>query len=183
MRILIRGAGAIGGYDGARLAQAGADVTFAVRAARRSALKRDGLLVRSPLGDFARQVRAIDADRIDARYDAVILACKGYDLAQAMDDIAPAMGLDSVLLPFLNGLGAYHQLDRRFGRARVLGGVAYIAVQIDQQGAITQLGGADTVLLGARDRLAAEPARELFALFDAASGARAGVRHRTSAVG
>lgn len=172
MRILILGAGAIGGYYGARFAQAGADVTFAVRPRRRAALERDGLVVHSALGDVAQPVRCIDAAAIDGHYDAIILACKGYDLDQAIDDIAPAVGPDSVVLPFLNGLGPYARLDARFGRARVLGGVAYIAVQADAQGAIVHQGEGDTVLLGARDPAAQARADALFALFQASPGIR-----------
>jgi 2-dehydropantoate 2-reductase len=174
MRILVLGAGAIGGYYGARLLQAGADVTFAVRQRRRGVLARDGLVVHSALGDFRRQVKTIDAKAIDGPYDAVLLACKGYDLAEAMDDIAPAMGPDSVVLPFLNGLGVYSLLDQHFGHARVLGGVAYIATQMDADGAIRHTGSGDTVLVGARsaDGNAPDAARTLYALFQASQGTR-----------
>jgi len=105
MKILVLGAGAIGGYYGARLLQAGADVSFAVRAQRRDALDREGLAVHSALGNFNGPVRTVDAKAIGGTWDAVLLACKGYDLAQAIDDVAPAIGPDSVLLPFLNGVG------------------------------------------------------------------------------
>jgi 2-dehydropantoate 2-reductase len=170
MKILMLGAGAIGGYYGARLLQAGADVT--VQARRRATLVRGGLAVHSTLGDFAAAVRTVDAARIDGPYDAVVLACKGYDLAAALDDIAPAVGPETVVLPFLNGLGPYAQLDARFGRARVLGGVAYIAVQLDADGAVHHQGTGDTVLIGARDPAAQGGARALFDLFTAGPGTR-----------
>jgi 2-dehydropantoate 2-reductase len=172
MRILVLGAGAIGGYYGARLLQAGADVSFAVRPRRRAALARDGLVVHSMLGGFSAPVRSVDTRAIDGAYDAVLLACKGYDLVEAMDDIAPAIGPGSVVLPFLNGLGAYGLLDQRFGRARVLGGVAYIAAQVAADGSIEQLGTGDTVLVGARSSEAEGPARALFALLQAGPGTR-----------
>jgi 2-dehydropantoate 2-reductase len=174
MNILMLGAGAIGGYYGARLLQAGADVTFAVRPGRRAALAREGLIVHSPLGDFRQHVNTVDPKAIEGGYDAIVLACKGYDLAEAMDDIAPAIGPDSVVLPFLNGLGAYDLLDRRFGRARVLGGVAYIATQLRRDGAIDHLAQGDTVLVGARsahiDTL--EAACALHGLLQASQGVR-----------
>jgi 2-dehydropantoate 2-reductase len=174
MRILVLGAGAIGGYYGARLLEAGADVTFAVRPRRREILARDGLVVHSALGDVRRQVKTIDARAVDGPYDAVLLACKGYDLMEAMDDIAPAIGPDSVVLPFLNGLGVYSLLDQHFGRARVLGGVAYIATQLDADGSIRHMGAGDSVLLGARsdDGKSAAAARALYALFQASQGTR-----------
>lgn len=105
-------------------------------------------------------------------YDAVLLDCKGYDLIDAMGDIAPAIGPDSVVLPFLNGLGAYSLLDQRFGRARVLGGVAYIAVQMDADGAIRHLGPGDIVLAGARSGATGGVAQALFALLQAGPGTR-----------
>lgn len=174
MNILVLGAGAIGGYYGARLLQAGADVHFAVRPRRRAALARDGLVVRSALHDFNSVVDTLDPAAIDRHYDVVLLACKGYDLAAAMADIAPAMGPDSVVLPFLNGLGVYDRLDEALGRDRVLGGVAYIATQLGPDGAIAHLGRSDTVLIGARSRAprALDAAAALHALLGASQGVR-----------
>jgi 2-dehydropantoate 2-reductase len=174
MKILVLGAGAIGGYYGARLLRAGADVTFAVRARRRDILARDGLIVHSALGDVRQAVQTIDAQAINDVYDAVLLACKGYDLKQAIEDIAPAVGPNSVVLPFLNGLGVYSLLDQRFTRARVLGGVAYIATQLEPDGSIRHITPADTVLLGARtaDQTATAAAHALYVLFQASEGVR-----------
>jgi 2-dehydropantoate 2-reductase len=174
MKILVLGAGAMGGYYGARLLQAGADLTFAVRPRRREILARDGLVVHSALGDVRQPVRTVDAKAIDTVYDAVLLTCKGYDLMEALDDIAPAVGPDTVVLPFLNGLGAYGVLDRHFGRARVLGGVAYIATQMDGEGAIHHMGAGDTVLVGARsaDIKAEDAARRLVSLLQSSQGTR-----------
>jgi 2-dehydropantoate 2-reductase len=174
MKILVLGAGAMGGYYGARLLQAGADLTFAVRPRRREILARDGLVVHSALGDVRQPVRTVDAKAIDTVYDAVLLTCKGYDLMEALDDIAPAVGPDTVVLPFLNGLGAYGVLDRHFGRERVLGGVAYIATQMDGEGAIHHMGVGDTVLVGARsaDIKAEDAALRLISLLQSSQGTR-----------
>ncbi len=76
MKILVLGAGAMGGYYGARLMQAGADVTFLVRPRRAQALARDGLTVRSELGDFRAAVKTVLAEHVKADYDLVLLACK-----------------------------------------------------------------------------------------------------------
>lgn len=174
MKILVLGAGAIGGYYGARLQAGGAEVTFAVRPRRRESLARDGLIVHSELGNFHQQVRTVDAKAIDGTYDAVLLACKGYDLAEAMNDIAPAVGPDSVVLPFLNGLGVYDLLDERFGRDRVLGGVAYIATQLAADSSIQHLGAGDTVLIGTRgeEGRSLDAARQLHALLQSTKGVR-----------
>src|SRR5690606_33304180 len=97
MRILVLGAGGTGGYFGGRLAQAGVDVTFLVRAPRAVQLDRDGLCIRSPLGDVDLPVAHVTADALPALsrarpFDLVLLSCKAYDLDSALDAIAPAVG-------------------------------------------------------------------------------------------
>ncbi len=76
MRILILGAGGIGGYFGGRLVEAGGDVTFLVRSARQKLLRRAGLVIRSPVGDAKLEVRTIAPYETDQRFDVVIVACK-----------------------------------------------------------------------------------------------------------
>ncbi|HEX5325344.1 MAG TPA: 2-dehydropantoate 2-reductase N-terminal domain-containing protein, partial [Acetobacteraceae bacterium] len=101
MRILVLGAGGIGGYFGGRLAEAGADVTFLVRPGRAGQLARDGLVVKSPLGDIKRAVRFIDAQSLvtDGRHDLVLLTCKAYDLEAAIAAIEPAVRHGAAVLP------------------------------------------------------------------------------------
>ncbi len=110
MKILILGAGAIGGYFGGRLVQAGADVSFLVRARRQAQLHERGLVVRSPHGDFNVPVRALRREDISAPADLLLLACKAYDLEAAIEAIAPAMGERTTLVPLLNGLA---HIDRQ----------------------------------------------------------------------
>jgi 2-dehydropantoate 2-reductase len=151
MRILVLGAGAMGGYYGARLMEAGADVAFLVRPARAEALAHHGLRVRSDLGDFRGSVKTVVADDAGAGYDLVLLACKSYDIDVAMDAIADSVVAGgAAVLPLLNGLSAYDKLDRRFGRDRVLGGVSYIATTLAPGGSISHAGRADKLLVGAR---------------------------------
>ncbi|MFZ4878381.1 2-dehydropantoate 2-reductase [Janthinobacterium sp. Mn2066] len=169
MKVLMLGAGAIGGYYGARLIQAGADVTFLVRPQRAALLAAHGLAVHSELGNFHAPVPTVTQDTVQADYDVVIVTCKGYDLDQAMDAIAPAVGQATAILPFLNGLGAYDRLDQRFGRDKVLGGVAYIATMLAENSAIRHLGANDVVITGARTPLLHEQAQALHA---ASPGAR-----------
>src|SRR5690348_14300778 len=104
MRILVLGAGAIGGYYGARLVQAGGDVTFLVRERRAEQLRARGLAVRSPHGDFSVPARAVVRAADAGGADVVIVACKAYDLDAAIDSIAPAVGASTCVLPLLNGV-------------------------------------------------------------------------------
>src|ERR1700752_5469897 len=104
MRILVIGAGALGGYFGARLLEAGKDVTFLVRPARAAKLKR-GLFVKSPVGDINLvDPPTITAERLKQPFDLILLSCKAYDLPSAMDGMAPAVGENTMILPFLNGM-------------------------------------------------------------------------------
>src|SRR5688500_10163686 len=91
MKLLVLVAGGIGGYFGGRLAAAGTDVTFVVRPNRQAQLERDGLRIKSPLGNLDMRVKTARAGELEPNYDFVLLTCKAYDLESAMDAIAPAM--------------------------------------------------------------------------------------------
>ncbi|HET9580920.1 MAG TPA: ketopantoate reductase family protein [Usitatibacter sp.] len=136
MRILVLGAGGIGGYFGGRLVQAGCDVTFLVRPRRREQIAADGLRIESPLGNAVVAARTVVAGEVRPGYDLVLFTCKAYDLASAMDAVAPAMQGGCTLLPLLNGLAHFEALDARFGRANVLGGTAHINVTLRGDGVI-----------------------------------------------
>ncbi len=122
MKILVLGAGAIGGYLGGRLTEAGADVTFLVRDARRAQLGREGLRLRSVFGDFDGPVATVNAGDLTPNFDLVLLTCKAYDLDSAMVAIAPGLADSGMVLPILNGLGHIPALNNAFGAERVLGG-------------------------------------------------------------
>jgi 2-dehydropantoate 2-reductase len=139
MRILILGAGAVGGYFGGRLAQAGADVSFLVRPQRAQKLAQAGLVIRSPLGDAQIPVHTVLQDAVRPDYDLVILSCKAYDLDAAIAAVGGAMGPNTLILPLLNGMGHLARLEQAFGGARVLGGTCYIAATLDADGSIRHL--------------------------------------------
>jgi 2-dehydropantoate 2-reductase len=103
-RILVLGAGGIGGYFGGRLAESGADVTFLVREGRRKILSEQGLRIESPFGDAQLAVETVVASDLVPIYDAVILTCRAYDLDTAFAAIAPAVAPTGYVLPFLNGI-------------------------------------------------------------------------------
>ena len=116
MKILIVGAGAIGGYFGARLLAAGRDTTFLVRARRAEQLRRLGLQLTSPLGDLNLPTPPlVAAGQFDSTYDLVVLSCKAYDLQACVEDFAPAMGPQSKVLPLLNGMRHLEVLDCALG--------------------------------------------------------------------
>ena len=139
MRMLIVGAGSTGGYFGARLAQAGRDVTFLVRPARAAALRETGLQVLSPLGDFAVTPSLVQAGEIERPFDIVLVTVKAYGLAAAMDDFAPAVGPETLIVPVLNGMRHVDDLQARFGAERVVGGVCRVSTQLDDKGRVLHL--------------------------------------------
>jgi len=142
MRILVLGAGGIGGYFGGRIHVAGGDVTFLVRPARAAQLRKTGLQVFSPHGDIKISPQVVTRDELLAgggHFDVIVLSCKSYDLESAIDAIAPAVGEQSVILPLLNGVSHIATLAARFGQARVLGGVAFISVVLAPSGEIKHL--------------------------------------------
>lgn len=151
MRILVVGAGAIGGYFGARLIAAGRDVTFLVRTRRAEQLRRDGLVVISPLGNLNLPTpQLVSADKLSGAYDLIIVSSKSYDLEGSIRDFAPGVGPKSRVLPLLNGMRHLDVLDARFGAERVLGGVARISSTLDADGRIQQLGSFNALAFGAR---------------------------------
>lgn len=159
MRILVLGAGGIGGYFGGRLASAGVDVRFLVRPARAERLAQQGLIINSPLGFAHVPVKLLLT--VDAPYDAVLLACKAYDLDAALAAIAPAVGPDTLILPLLNGMRHLDLLDARFGRDRVLGGLCHIGVTLNAAGEIQHLNKLQRLVLGARTDAQRVPAENL----------------------
>src|ERR1700742_4047779 len=113
VRILVVGAGSTGGYFGGRLAQAGRDVTFLVRPARAASLRDEGLRIISPHGDFTVTPKLVTADALGGAYDLVLLSVKAYALAAAMDDMAPAVGPETMILPGVNGMLHIDELIER----------------------------------------------------------------------
>jgi 2-dehydropantoate 2-reductase len=161
MRILVVGAGATGGYFGARLAEAGRDVTFLVRAGRADQLRRSGLQIKSPHGNLALKPKLVTAAALDRPFDAVLLAVKAFALEEALADLAPAVGSETMIVPFLNGMRHIEALVDRFGERPVLGGVCVVATMLDPEGRIVQLGDMQELAYGERDGTMSERVRAL----------------------
>lgn len=152
MRILVVGAGAIGGYFGGRLLEAGRDVTFLVRQRRREQLAKTGLAIRSRFGDVnLPSPPAVTAETLRAPFDLILLSCKAYDLASAMQSLTAAVGDTTAILPLLNGMAHMDALAARFGAAAVLGGQCVISTTLDADGRILHLNDTHGLSFGERD--------------------------------
>lgn len=158
MKLLVLGAGAIGGYFGGRLAEHGTDVTFLVRPRRREQLQRDGLRIKSPAGNVKLSVTTVVAPELTPGYDLVLLTCKAYDLDSAMDAIAPAMNGRCAVVPMLNGMAHLDRLDERFGRGRIMGGTCMINTMLDADGVIDHGDPLHRIVFGERDAAQADAA-------------------------
>ena len=167
MKILIVGAGGIGGYFGAKLVQVGADITYLLRPKRHEYIQANGLTIETPRSSFVLHPKSITLDQLEPIYDLVILAPKAFDLANCLNELEK-VGPKALFLPFLNGLTHLDALDQQFGRARVMGGVAHIAAMITEVGAVKQLSDLHILTVGHRAPEQEAIARAFFALCEKA---------------
>lgn len=151
MRILMAGAGATGGYFGARLAQAGQDVTFLVRERRFQQLQTNGLVLKTPQGTEKLEPQLIQAGSLSGHYDLIMITVKSFALEQLMGDIAPAVGPDTLIMPILNGMRHIATLQQRFGDDKVIGGLCKINATLGDSGEVIQMTPLHQLYYGALD--------------------------------
>ncbi len=172
MRIAVFGAGAVGGYFGARLAHAGEDVVFIARGAHLEAIRRDGLYVESPLGDFRiHPAQATDNPEEAGPVDVVLVGVKAWQVPEVAPKMRPLLGPETFIVPLENGVEAPDQLAAVWGRERVLGGLCRIISTVPEPGRVRHGGMEPYVAFGELDHRPGERARRLQAAFE-----RAGVR-------
>jgi len=140
MKIACMGAGGVGGYFGARLQQAGHDVTFIARGRHLAALQKEGLSLRSPLGDARLKVKAVENPRDAGAADVVLFAVKLWDTEAAAEQLRPVVGSGTLVIPFQNGVESIDRLKKILPEKSIMGGAAYIAGRIAEPGVIVQSG-------------------------------------------
>jgi len=150
MKLLVVGAGAIGGYFGGRLAENGKDITFLVRDKRKKQLEKTGLVIQSINGDSKVIPRLITTKNTGEKFDFILISTKSYHLAQAIEDIRPFMKESTIILPLLNGVAHLDQLVEAFGENAVIGGLCYIETTLDEHGTILQKSPAHQIIYGER---------------------------------
>jgi 2-dehydropantoate 2-reductase len=148
LRVLVLGAGAVGGFFGGRLMEAGAKVSFLVREKRKAQLGEQGLRIESPFGNSLHQVDAKLQRELDASYDIVLLTCKAYDLDAAIESIRPIVSSSAAVLPLLNGLAHIERLNKAFGRDSVVPGTVKIQVTLASPGVVRQLNDWQSISFG-----------------------------------
>ncbi len=152
MKLAIIGAGGVGGYFGARLQQAGADVHFVARGAHLAAMRSNGLTVESPLGDIhLPRVNVTESPADIGAADIVWLSVKLWDMDSAVRSMRPVVGPGTGIISFQNGVQKDDVLRAAFGEKAVMGGVAYIATNIDRPGVIKHTGTMQRLIFGEYD--------------------------------
>lgn len=169
-KVLVLGAGGVGGYYGGRLVEAGCDVTFLVRERRQQLLQQNGLRIESPAGSLTTPVKTVVADELGPDYDYIFFTCKAYDLDDAIASVAPAMIAGTTLVPFLNGLAHLDRLNEIFGAESVLGGAVVIQATLDDDGVVRHLNDTAFMMFGEQAGGASQRTNALAALFDKARG-------------
>jgi 2-dehydropantoate 2-reductase len=140
MKIAAMGAGGVGGYFGARLQQAGHEVTFFARGRHLQALQKDGLRVESAHGNAKLEVRALEDPREAGTADVVLFAVKLWDTEGAAERLRPVVGEHTVVIPFQNGVESTERVGGVLGADKVLCGAAYIGTRIKAPGVIEHSG-------------------------------------------
>ncbi len=167
VRVAVIGAGAVGGYFGARLATAGNEVAFIARGKHLEAMQKDGLKVKSLHGDF--QVRSLftSEPKEIGPVDFVLFCVKSYSTEEAAKEMAPLVGKETIILSLQNGIDNADRIAAAWGKNRTLGGVVYIAAKLLAPGVIGHSAGG-RIVLGKLDGGISEEAKAAHQLFTAA---------------
>jgi len=152
MRIAIMGAGAMGGYFGARLAAAGNDVALIARGAHLAAIRANGLRLQSPKGDVhLPDIAATDDPASVGVVDVVMFMVKNYDVDAAAQAILPMLGADTMVVTCQNGVSAPERLAAVIGADKVVPGVARFPGDIAAPGVIRHSADSDKLSFGEVD--------------------------------
>ncbi len=169
MKIAIFGTGGVGGYFGARLAQAGEDVHFVARGRHLDAIRNAGLRIESPLGDAAVDpAQATDDPARIGPADVAMVAVKLYDTDDAARAMAPLVGPQTMVVSFQNGVTSGDVFSQAFGGDRVIGGSTSIAAVIKEPGVIAHTGTMATIAFGEWDGRPTPRTRALLEAFEKA---------------
>ncbi|WP_404447543.1 ketopantoate reductase family protein [Sutcliffiella horikoshii] len=165
MKILVVGAGAVGGYFGGRLLEKGEDVTFLVREKRKKQLEENGLVIKSAHGDVTLKPKLLVSGEKADPYDVILLSMKAYHLSSAVEDFRNYVGPDTIIIPLLNGIAHMEKLSAAFNESNVIGGLCFVESTLDEQGAIIQTSAIHDLVFGELGGEKSERVKELIQSF------------------
>ena len=173
MRVLVLGAGAVGGYFGSRMVEAGIDVTFLVREKKRQKLEKTGLVIKSPKGDFSIKPNLVTIDKVGGDFDVILFTNKAYDLDEILLSPFPVKD-GAIIIPLLNGYAHMEQLRNKFPKARLFGGIAHIFSTLNKEGEIHQFNDIHSLTFGHLSKADEKHGRKFF---DACSSANFSIKY------
>lgn len=165
MRVLVIGAGAVGGYFGSRLLEKGVDVTFFVREARRKLLEQKGLFVRSVAGNIKLVANTLVSGEEARPFDVILFATKAYHLEDVINSIKPYASEETTIIPLLNGISHLERLQEEFGKKRVIGGLCFIESTLNDDGEIIHTSKVHELRFGELNGSATERIQKIDTLF------------------
>lgn len=169
MKIAVIGTGGVGGYFGAKLAKAGNDVTFIARGEHLKAIKSNGLVVKSILGDFrVDHLKATEKITEIDQPDLIILGVKAWQIQEIREDITKVLHNETLILPLQNGVLAADELSEKISKNHILGGLCRIISKIESPGVIHHLGVTPTIVFGELDQSITERILKIHQTFKAA---------------
>ena len=168
MRVLVLGAGAVGGYFGGRMAEVGMDVTFLVRDKRRKKLEKTGLIIKSPKGDFSIRPKLATIDKVRSDFDVILFTNKAYDLDQILQS-AFRVKDGSTIIPLLNGYTHIEKLRNKFPNARLFGGIAHIFSTLREEGEIHHFNDIHSLTFGHLSKADEKVGRKFFDICSSAN--------------
>ncbi len=169
MKIAIIGTGGVGGYFGAKLAQAGNEVTLLARGEHLKAIQKNGLTVKSILGDFwVENIKATDKISNIEKPDLVIISVKAWQVKGIGEELKPILKSDTTIIPLQNGVLAADELMENIERKHILGGLCRIISKIEAPGVINHFGVIPTIVFGELDKSKTERLARIQNVFNAA---------------
>ena len=169
MKIAIIGTGGVGGYFGAKLAQAGNDVTLLARGEHLKAIQKNGLTVKSILGDFrVENIKVTDKISNIEKQDLVIISVKAWQVKEIGAELKTILNNDTIIIPLQNGVLAADELAENIDRKHILGGLCRIISKIEAPGVINHFGVTPTIVFGELDKSKTERLARIQNVFNAA---------------
>ncbi len=166
MNIVIYGTGGVGGYFGARLAQAGNNVTFIARGKHLEAIQKNGLQLKSFKGDYLVYPANATSNISEVEnIDLIIICVKTWQLQEVAEIIKPVLNENTLVISLLNGVNNSEVLTSILGRENVLGGLCKIVSKVEEYGIINHLSYESTIVFGERNNKITEKAQMLESTF------------------
>ncbi|UMB53229.1 2-dehydropantoate 2-reductase [Lutibacter sp. A64] len=170
MNIVIYGTGGVGGYFGARLEQAGNNVTFIARGKHLEAIKKNGLQLKSIDGNYLVNPANATADISDVKdIDLILISVKTWQLEEVAQLIKPVLNKNTIVISLLNGCNNHEVLATVIDKKHILGGLCKIVSYVEDYGVINHVAYNPTIVFGEINNEKTERVLKIENVFNAAN--------------